>query len=317
MKDFIVPPEALKVEPMIPFYPMPGGALTANTQMLRDNGLMNRYPEMISAMGEAVKRGGFGTSVTPVSQFYFQQAFNNVMFGPWKKIAEGYGKMVLGYFGKTPTPPDPELVTQCSQQLNLPPFQGSVLDRDDKDPTKGIPFARELLKNASLEETQENIFIAATCKEKGIAFLKGTGTLGVRKNEVPQPKAPISPDLPDCYNLKVEGKAHKIEIQGTQVRVDGKIIHYELTPVCLDPEDYPAQKTKKRIINLEAPLPGVILRIPVEPGDHREKGEDIIVLESMKMETFVATPEACKVVKIHVKQGQQVQSGQILAELEV
>ena len=87
-----MPPEATMVNPLIPFFPMPGGALTANTQMLRDNGLMDKYPEVIAAMGDVVIRGGYGTSVTPVSQFYFQQAFNNVMFGPWKKIAEGYGK---------------------------------------------------------------------------------------------------------------------------------------------------------------------------------------------------------------------------------
>jgi pyruvate carboxylase subunit B len=86
---------------------MPGGALTANTQLMRDHGILDRYPEVIRAMGEVVRRGGFGTSVTPVSQFYFQQAFNNVVFGPWKKIADGYGKMVLGYFGKTPVPPTP------------------------------------------------------------------------------------------------------------------------------------------------------------------------------------------------------------------
>ena len=89
---------------------MPGGALTANTQMMRDNGLLERYPDVIKAMSEVVRRGGFGTSVTPVSQFYFQQAFNNVIFGPWKRIADGYGKMVLGYFGKPPVPADPEIV---------------------------------------------------------------------------------------------------------------------------------------------------------------------------------------------------------------
>ena len=50
-----------------------------------------------------------GSEVTPVSQFYFQQAFNNVMFGPWQKIAPPYGKMVLGYFGKTPVAPDQEI----------------------------------------------------------------------------------------------------------------------------------------------------------------------------------------------------------------
>ena len=96
LKDYFLPPEAVQVSPLIPFSPMPGGALTANTQMMRDNNILDKFPEVILAMREVVQKGGYGTSVTPVSQFYFQQAFNNVMFGPWKKIAEGYGKMVLG-----------------------------------------------------------------------------------------------------------------------------------------------------------------------------------------------------------------------------
>ena len=121
MADYFLPPEAVAVEPMIPWSPMPGGALTANTQMLRDNGIMDKYPEMIKAMGEVVEKGGFGTSVTPVSQFYFQQAFNNVMFGTWERIAEPYGQMVLGYFGKTPVPPNAEVVKIASEQLGLEP----------------------------------------------------------------------------------------------------------------------------------------------------------------------------------------------------
>jgi pyruvate carboxylase subunit B len=42
MSDYFLPPEATMVNPLIPFFPLPGGALTANTQMLRDNGLI--YP---------------------------------------------------------------------------------------------------------------------------------------------------------------------------------------------------------------------------------------------------------------------------------
>ena len=98
MKDYFMPPEATMVEPLIPYAPMPGGALTANTQMMRDAGTLHQFPDVIQAMTEVVKKGGFGSSVTPVSQFYFQQAYNNVVLGPWKRIAEGYGKMVLGYF---------------------------------------------------------------------------------------------------------------------------------------------------------------------------------------------------------------------------
>ena len=78
--------------------------------MMRDNGTMDKFPEVVAAMKEVVEKGGFATSVTPVSQFYFQQAYSNVMFGKWNKITEGYGKMVLGYFGKTPCEPDSELV---------------------------------------------------------------------------------------------------------------------------------------------------------------------------------------------------------------
>ncbi len=183
MKDYFMPPEAKAVEPTIPFSPMPGGALTANTQMMRDNKTMGKYGEVIKAMGEVVKRGGFGTSVTPVSQFYFQQAYTNVMFGPWNKIADGYGKMVLGYFGKTPVEPDPEIVKIASEQLRLEPTTRTPLEINDADPSKGIEAAKKMLKDGGIDDfSEENIFITAACGIKGIQFLKGEATIGVRKN---------------------------------------------------------------------------------------------------------------------------------------
>ena len=113
MQKYFLPPEAMSVNPQIVWSPMPGGALTANTQMLRDNNMMDKYDDMIAEMYDCVRLGGFGTSVTPVSQFYAQQAIQNVMFGKFKKFAPGYAKMVLGSFGKTPVPPDPEIVKKA------------------------------------------------------------------------------------------------------------------------------------------------------------------------------------------------------------
>ena len=169
------------MSPLIPFSPMPGGALTANTQMMRDNNILHKYPEVIAAMSEVVQKGGYGTSVTPVSQFYWQQAFSNVMFGQWKKIADGYGKMVLGYFGKTPTEPDPEIVKLASEQLNLEPTKENPLDIADRDEKKSIKYWKSVLEENSLETTEENIFIAASCAEKGIEFLMGEAKVNVRK----------------------------------------------------------------------------------------------------------------------------------------
>lgn len=185
MSKYTVLPEGRLVDPRTVWYPMPGGALTANTQMLRELGILDKYPRILAKMEECVRRGGFGTSVTPISQFYFQQAFNNFVFGDWKKIAEGYGKMVLGYFGKTPLAPDPEVVQIASQQLHLEPTAEDPRALNDRDSNKGIAAARRMLTNAGISDwTEEILFIVATCKEKGIQFLKGEA-----KQSVPYKKS--------------------------------------------------------------------------------------------------------------------------------
>lgn len=216
MADYFLPPEATSVNPMIPFFPLPGGALTANTQMLRDNGLMDKYPLIVEAMEETVAKGGYGTSVTPVSQFYFQQAFNNVMYGKWKKIAEGYGKMVLGYFGKTPVAPDAEVIKIASEQLKLEPTTEKCIDINDKDLKKGVEAAKAMLEKASLPITDENIFIAASCKEKGILFLQGKAKVnGVRKNsDAPKAEAPKTEAANSKTTIKspIGGKIVKLNI---------------------------------------------------------------------------------------------------------
>ena len=159
LQDYMIPPEATQVSPLIPFSPMPGGALTANTQMMRDSGNLDKFDEVILAMKEVVERGGYGTSVTPVSQFYWQQAYANVMFGPWKQIAPGYGRMVLGYFGKTPVKPDPEIVALAEKKLKLEPTTENPLDISDRDEKKSIAHWTKGLKDEGLEVTDENIFI--------------------------------------------------------------------------------------------------------------------------------------------------------------
>ena len=220
MKDYVIPPEAKAVEPMIPWSPMPGGALTANTQMMRDNDLMDKYEDCIAAMSEVVRRGGFATSVTPVSQFYFQQAFNNVIFGPWEKFAEGYGKMVLGYFGKTPVKPDAEIVKLAAEKMGLEPTTDNPVDMNDADPNKGIDAAKKMLQENSLEETDENIFIAAACKQKGIDFLLGNVEInGVRKHSLMPKTAEAGGD--GAHAVAVNGKTYQVEVSGDQATVNG------------------------------------------------------------------------------------------------
>ena len=287
MKDYFLPPEATAVEPLIPWSPMPGGALTANTQMLRDNNIMEKYPEVIMAMGDVVRKGGYGTSVTPVSQFYFQQAFNNVMFGPWKKIAEPYGKMVLGYFGKTPVEPDAEVVQLASEQLQLKPTTRPVLELNDADDSKGVDAATAVLKAERLPVTDENIFIAAACKEKGIRFLKGEAEVGVRKIDKDQAQStpPVSSGGgPAEYVVTVNGEDIFMAFEGNMVTVDGKVYRVGIKPQAAQKSAGPAPTDEGSLTEVQSQMPGAVYKQLVHVGDHVHAGEAILVLEAMKME---------------------------------
>ena len=207
MEKYYLPPEANTVNPIIPFSPMPGGALTANTQMMRDNNSLKLFGKVIENMRDVVAKGGYGTSVTPVSQFYFQQAFTNTIGEKWSKISENYGKMILGYFGKTPTDPDPKIVQIASDQLKLEPTKDDIHDLNDDNPKIGINYNKQLLKEKNIKITDENIFISATCGAKGIAFLEGKGELGIRFNE------DINQSLNSSdYHVSVNGKDYGITI---------------------------------------------------------------------------------------------------------
>ena len=309
MKDYFMPPEALAVNPMIISSPLPGGALTANTQMMRDNGVMNRFPEVVAAMKEVVEKGGFATSVTPVSQFYFQQAFNNVMFGNWKKIAEGYGKMVLGYFGKTPCEPDAEIVKIAHDQLGLEPTTELVVDLNDKDPSKGIEAATKRLLDANLEVNDENIFISAACKDKGIMFLQGNGVIGVRKNEPAKEASTVSAGGNE-YTVKVNGKNYAVKLDGDKATVNGKT--YDIN-VKEGIESAPATSGDGE--EVKAGVPGNVLRIEAPEGTEVAEGDVLLVLEAMKMEIEVKSQKAGTVQSVLVSQGDKVVNGQALVVL--
>ena len=310
MKDYFMPPEALAVEPMIPFSPMPGGALTANTQMMRDNNIMDRYPKVVARMGEVVRRGGFGTSVTPVSQFYFQQAFNNEIFGPWERIAEGYGKMVLGYFGKTPVTPDPEIVALASKQLQLEPTTRNPREINDEDPKKGIAAATKKLTDAGLEVNDENIFVVSTCLDKGIAFLKGEGPLGVRKNT--HAPAPDQNREANDVTVVLNGKEYQVHFDGEQASVDG--VAYDFSVAASKSQTQEAPQTSGTTA-VQAQLAAKVFKLEVTEGSQVDAGDLLLVLEALKMEIEVRSAKAGTVASLPVRVGQQVQVGETIVTI--
>lgn len=305
LKDYFLPPEATAVNPLIPFSPMPGGALTANTQMMRDNNILDKFPQVIKAMQEVVEKGGYGTSVTPVSQFYFQQAFNNVMFGPWKKIADGYGKMVLGYFGKTPVAPDPEVIKLASEQLKLEPTTKLATDIADADESKSIAYIKNLLEKENLETSEENIFIVAACKEKGIAFLKGEAKVNVRKNSKLKPSF-INENQ---FTVSVNGNKYHVEVSAG---FDRDVNVKSAVKVNSDKTEVKKVQVDDSANVIVASMNANVFKILVKENDSVKVGQVVAVLEAMKMEIEVSASKDGEIAELLVNAGESVSEGQAL-----
>ncbi|MBE6407507.1 MAG: biotin/lipoyl-binding protein [Lentisphaerae bacterium] len=313
MSKYFMPPESMQVSPEIIFSPMPGGALTANTQMMRDNNCLDKYDACIAEMREVVARGGFGTSVTPVSQFYFQQAFRNAVQGKnkdgsWKMDPKGYGKMVLGYFGKTPVAPDPILVQWASEQLGLEPTTKSVVELNDANPELGIAYNTEILKKNGLEVTEENIFISAACGDKGIAFLKGDKPMGIRyAADAAAAKADAS--VPAAYTVTVEGKTFNVQVK------EGGVITADLSGQVVEGGAKKAAAAGGAAADIKAPMPGTIVRVEVAAGDAVEAGQVVAVIEAMKMETEIKAEKAGTVKEVLVGAKEVVTAGQAIISI--
>ena len=319
MDKYFMPPESMQVSPKIIFSPMPGGALTANTQMMRDNNILDKYDDCIAEMREVVAKGGFGTSVTPVSQFYFQQAFSNAMQGRWKVIDKnGYGKMVLGYFGKTPVAPDPEIVKLASEQLGLEPTTEAVVDINNRNPKLGVKYNTELLEKAGLPVTEENIFIVAACGEKGLKYLQGDKPMGIRYKEADKPKAAAAKG--GAYTANVDGKNVAVELNAAgdayTATVNGKSFTVKVSEGIATATAAAAPAASGAATALPAPLPGTVMKIMVEVGEEVAADDVILVMEAMKMETEVKAPKAGVIREINVSTSQVVAAGDTLVMIE-
>ena len=318
MKDYPISPISLAVNPILIQAPLPGGATATTVNQLKDMGMLDKFPKLIANMKEVVERGGFATSVTPVSQFYAQQSFLNAITpNPWEQANPGYAKMLLGYFGKTPCEPDPELVKWAEEKTGLQPTTEKVVDINEKDPDKGVEAAKKRLEAAGLPTTEENIFIAAACKDgnvdKGIDFLLGKGEISVNKTKNNSTKAKdpeTAEDTKGEYTVTVNGKAYAVKMESDKrVKVNGKYFDIDVKDGI---EEKASVSSSGEGEEIKAGLPGNVLRIEVSEGQQVSEGDVLLVVEAMKMETEVKSPKAGTVNSILVSQGDKVVTGQAM-----
>jgi pyruvate carboxylase subunit B len=218
--------------------------------------------------------------------------------------------MVLGYFGRTPVPPDPEIMALASKQLGLEPTTRDPREINDEDPTKGLAPARARLEEEGLPITDENVFIVATCKDKGIKFLKGEGDIGVRKKKKEAAATPAKP-ASNKLSVTVNGKRYDVDVDDGKAVINGRTYQFDVREA--DP-GAPAAGSSEGM-PVPAPISGKVMSIAVSVGDRVAKDALVLKMEAMKMEFDVVAPADGVVTEIKAVPGAQVQDGDVLLTL--
>ncbi|NIM47689.1 MAG: biotin attachment protein [Gemmatimonadales bacterium] len=308
-------------------FPMPGGAIGPNVHMMAKAGILERYGEVLAEFPVVVEAGGAWTSVTPGSQQYWLQAFNNVLYGRWKKIDPGYGKAVLGYFGRTPLPPDPEVVKFAAEQLELQVFEGDPLEAAPKN----IGPVKQELQARDLPATDENVFLvlAAMVPGKKMEVNEGIRLLtGNPKVDVPlkkKPEAPAAAPAPAPAPLEVPSRTPALTGPVTTrctVEENGNKRSFVITLEPATGGEAPAAAASVTPAAAAAPAPAAqgtpvystftgavdVVDIKVKVGDTVTKGSVLAQVEAMKATHDIKSPRDGTVTAIHVQIGDEIDS---------
>jgi len=104
-----------------------------------------------------IENAGYATAVGEIKNCYLRQYNNNIEHGDWVKIDKEYGRLLLGYYGKTPVVQNPEISDIAQEQLNLDPVTKPLLEELD---TKELNYYQKILKLSNLKISYENIAIS-------------------------------------------------------------------------------------------------------------------------------------------------------------
>lgn len=128
------------------------------------------------------------------------------------------------------------------------------------------------------------------------------------------------------YKITLNDRVYEVEVERGVAQVTNEYDYVAPAPVAAPvaaapvaaapaaaPKAAPAPVAAAAGEKVSAPMPGTILNVLVKVGDAVTEGQNLMVLEAMKMENEMLAPKAGKVVQIAVTKGQSVNTGDLLA----
>jgi len=313
---------------------MPGGQFTNLQEQARALGLADRWEEVVQAYAEVNQLVGDIVKVTPTSKSVGDLALflvtNNLtcadLMNSDRELAfpESVIDLIAGRMGQPPGGFPPAVMKRILRDTpavtgrpgeSLPPADfvaaaATVKTLIGRDPTERETVTWILYPRVYQDFLKHFLKFADTSALPTPYFLYGQQTGEELTLEIEEGKTLIV-RLLTVSEPHVDGSRtlfFELNGQPRSVTVIDKSLEAEVVKRPKADPDNPKQ--------IAAPMPGLVVLVAVKPGDQVAKGQKLITLEAMKMETTLYAESDGRIADILVKPGTPVEAGELLAVME-
>jgi len=314
--------ETLMVNPYVLKYQVPGGMYSNLIAQLKEMNALDRLDEVLNEIPRVREDLGWPPLVTPTSQIVGTQAVLNVLFGRYERITNEVKNYIKGLYGRPPGEINPELkklVLGDEEPITVRP--GELLEPQ-------LEKCRKELEELGYLQKEEDVLTYCLFPQVALEFFRVMAE-GIRKPEIPK--------TAQKFRVYVDGVEFEVGVEGVdlsalrylpQIAGAGATASVPSAPSApapapasvpvpapapSAPSPAPAQASPNTVT---APMPGKVVRILIKEGEQVKTGQGLLVLEAMKMENEIPAPKDGVVKKIYVKEGDAVNTGDPLIELD-
>jgi pyruvate carboxylase subunit B len=310
-------PVADRVEASILRYHMPGLMLEDIYRQLEAHNAGGRIDEVLEEANHVRRELGYPPLVAPIRQMIATQAVYNTIGGDrYATVTQELKDYLQGLYGRPPVPADHELrrlvlgreepitirpADLLEPQVDIARMQVRKLGYDPSDDTVLIHLmfpnlAPDYMRGPQPKPTAEPAKPAPAVE----ATAPAPAPAPVATEDGPAPSATSTAE----FDVEVDGEVFKVRVTGAGMTVVAS--SGSAGPAAPSP---PPKVGEGTVI---APMQGLIVKIPVKPGDDVKLGDVVAVLEAMKMQNDIVTMVAGRVSRVYVKEGEVVSPNQPL-----
>jgi oxaloacetate decarboxylase (Na+ extruding) subunit alpha len=322
--DEPVTPLAPRIAVRAAQHSLPAGLVASLDAQLRTHAAGDRIDEVLDELARIRGEAGSPPIAAPIGQILGSQALVHVLSATrFGLVVDELRALIDGAFGTPPGPIDPAVKRAVKLLAGDAPAQEAAPDLDElRDEAEGLAASEEeLLLLALFGEESKPLLRSIRGRTGGDDALVGAGVDQTRAERIRELVRIVQES--GVGELSVEEAGMRVSVRRSEDRGPDTTTVGASLAAPAEPEPAPVGPPSDGVVRVEAPMVGTFYRAPqpgappfVQEGDTVAPGQTLCILEAMKLMNEVKADLEATVRSINVENGEPVEFGQLLFELE-